>query len=279
MAIKQHDVLIVGSGHSGGMAAKILTEKGISCLMLNAGPEADLSATAPPNRPTSFPIAASIKPGRLPHVFQANEFNANQWVDEKEIPYTHPPEAPYNWVRVRLLGGRSLFWARQSFRLSDFEFKAADIEGTGDNWPISLADLAPLLLARGRDFPRVGAQGRLAAVSRRQLHRFELPARYRDHQTRYRARQQTRHRRVQDGVLRRAATAWQAPSICCCPMRSRPASSISSRTRLSAKLQWTRIPDWRTARISWIAIRGREMHVKARAWCWRPDASKARACC
>jgi choline dehydrogenase-like flavoprotein len=46
-------------------------------------------------------------------------------------------------VRVRLLGGRSLFWARQSFRLSNFEFKAAEIDGTGDSWPISLEDLAP----------------------------------------------------------------------------------------------------------------------------------------
>ncbi len=46
-------------------------------------------------------------------------------------------------MRVRLLGGRSLFWARQSFRLSDYEFKAADIDGTGENWPISHDDLAP----------------------------------------------------------------------------------------------------------------------------------------
>jgi choline dehydrogenase-like flavoprotein len=143
MAIKQHDVLIVGSGHSGGMAAKILTQKGISCLMLNAGPEANFERDRTVKSAHELPYRGFMQPGRLPHVFQANEYNANQWVDEKEIPYTHPPEAPYNWVRVRLLGGRSLFWARQSFRLSDFEFKAADIDGTGDNWPISLADLAP----------------------------------------------------------------------------------------------------------------------------------------
>ena len=88
----------------------------------------------------------------MPHVFQANEFNANQWVDEKEVPYTHPPEAPYNWVRVRLLGGRSLFWARQSFRLSDFEFKAAEIDGTGDNWPISLARPGALSIRASKKF-------------------------------------------------------------------------------------------------------------------------------
>lgn len=143
MAIKQYEVLIVGSGHSGGMAANILTQKGISCLMLNAGPQADYEKDRTVKAVHELPYRGFDKPGRLPHVFQANEFNANQWVDEKEIPYTCPDDAPYNWVRVRLLGGRSLFWARQSFRLSDYEFKAADIDGTGANWPISLADLAP----------------------------------------------------------------------------------------------------------------------------------------
>jgi choline dehydrogenase-like flavoprotein len=143
MALKTYDVLIVGSGHAGGMAAKCLTEKGISCLMLNAGPEADYEKDRELKNAYELPYRGFNQPGRLPHVFQANEFNANQWVDEKEIPYTQPPDAPYNWVRVRLLGGRSLFWARQSFRLSDYEFKAADIDGTGENWPISHADMDP----------------------------------------------------------------------------------------------------------------------------------------
>ncbi len=143
MATKEYDVLIVGSGHSGGMAAKVLTQKGISCLMLNAGPEADFERDRTPKATHQLPFRGFDKPGRLPHVFQASEADAEQWVDEKEVPYTHDPAKPYNWVRVRLLGGRSLFWARQSFRLSDFEFKAADLEGTGENWPISLADLDP----------------------------------------------------------------------------------------------------------------------------------------
>ena len=143
MATKQYDVLIVGSGHSGGMAAKVLTEKGLSCLILNAGPEADYQHDRSPKANHQLPYRGFNKPGRLPHVYQANEANAEQWVDEKENPYTHDPSKPYNWVRVRLLGGRSLFWARQSFRLSDFEFKAGDLEGTGENWPISLADLDP----------------------------------------------------------------------------------------------------------------------------------------
>jgi choline dehydrogenase-like flavoprotein len=143
VATKEYDVLIVGSGHSGGMAANILTKQGLSCLMLNAGPQADYAKDRTNKAVQDLPYRGFGKPGALEHVFQANEFNANQWVDEKENPYTHDPAKPYNWVRVRLLGGRSLFWARQSFRLSDLEFKAAEIDGGGENWPISLADLAP----------------------------------------------------------------------------------------------------------------------------------------
>lgn len=143
MATKEFDVLIVGSGHSGGMAANVLTKKGISCLMLNAGPEADFAHDRSSKPTHELPFRGFNKPGRLTHVFQATEANAEQWVDEKEIPYTHDPAKPYNWVRVRLVGGRSLFWARESYRLSDFEFKAGDLEGTGENWPISLAELDP----------------------------------------------------------------------------------------------------------------------------------------
>jgi len=143
MAQEVVDVLIVGSGHSGGMAAKILTEKGISCLMLNAGPVVDFNKDRELKPAYELPYRGFKMPGRLPHIFQADEFNANVWVDEKEVPYTFDPKHPYNWVRVRLYGGRSLFWARQSYRLSDYEFKAKDHDGFGDNWPIDLADLAP----------------------------------------------------------------------------------------------------------------------------------------
>ena len=137
------DVLIVGSGHSGGMVAKILTEKGISCVMLNAGPIVDFQKDRELKPAHELPYRGFKMPGRLPHVFQADEFNANTWVDEKEVPYTFNAEQPYNWVRVRLFGGRSLFWARQSFRLSNYEFKAKDHDGFGTNWPIDLSDLAP----------------------------------------------------------------------------------------------------------------------------------------
>ena len=143
MAAKEYDVLIIGSGASGGMAAYTLTKLGASCLMLEAGPLPDFERNRKLRPVYDLPFRGFGQPGRLPHVFQADEFNANIWADETRNPYTHTEDSPYNWVRIRLVGGKSLFWARMSFRLSDFEFKARDHDGFGDNWPISYADLAP----------------------------------------------------------------------------------------------------------------------------------------
>jgi choline dehydrogenase-like flavoprotein len=128
-----HDVLIIGSGASGGMASYALTRKGIKCLMLDAGPPVDFTRNRGFKSAYELPWRGFGKPGQLPHVFQATEFNANQWVDERQVPYTHDPGQPYNWVRVRLVGGKTLFWARMSFRLSNYEFKAKDHDGFGDN--------------------------------------------------------------------------------------------------------------------------------------------------
>ena len=83
MTNEVHDVLIIGSGHSGGMAAKILTEAGIRCVMLNAGPVADISRDAERLPASKLPYRGFRPPGRLEHVFQSNEFNANVWVDEQ----------------------------------------------------------------------------------------------------------------------------------------------------------------------------------------------------
>lgn len=143
MAKDTADVLIIGSGHSGGMAAKILTAKGISCVMLNAGPVVDFERDRKATPAYTLPYRGFDTPGRLPHVYQSNAFNANTWVDEKEVPYTYDPKHPYNWVRVRLFGGRSLFWGRYSYRLSDYEFKAKDHDGFDANWPVDLAEMAP----------------------------------------------------------------------------------------------------------------------------------------
>lgn len=143
MAKKQYDVLIIGSGASGGMAAYTLTQKGLKCLMLDAGPAIDFARNFGAKPVYELPYRGFGKPGRLKHVVQANEFNANLWVDEGQAPYTYDPKEPYNWVRLRAIGGKTLNWGRQCYRLSDLEFKARDHDGFGDNWPIGYSDLAP----------------------------------------------------------------------------------------------------------------------------------------
>ena len=140
---KEYDVLIVGSGAAGGMAAHTLTERGASCLMLEAGPLPEFDKKTAIRPVYDLPFRGLGDPKRLKHVVQRTEFNANRWVRETDLPYTYDPKEQFNWVRVRMVGGRSLFWARMSFRLSNYEFKAADHDGFGDNWPISYEDLAP----------------------------------------------------------------------------------------------------------------------------------------
>jgi choline dehydrogenase-like flavoprotein len=71
------------------------------------------------------------------------EYNYEWFVNDLENPYSTPPDKPFTWQRLRVLGGRSLVWGRQSYRMSDNDFKAASHDGYGDDWPISYADLAP----------------------------------------------------------------------------------------------------------------------------------------
>ena len=143
MPAQTYDVLVIGSGASGGMTAYTLAKKGIKCLMLDAGPPIDYDRDRTLRAVYDLPYRGFGQPGRFPHVTQANEFNAAIWADEKQNPYTSDPNDPYYWVRVRRIGGKTLVWGRASWRLSDFEFKAKDHDGFGDNWPISYSDLAP----------------------------------------------------------------------------------------------------------------------------------------
>ena len=142
MAKQDHSVLIIGSGHAGGMAAYILAQTGIRCLMLNAGPPVDLSRDRRSVPGHEMAYRGLMEPGAIGDgAIGENVLSA--FVHPSEVPYTHDADKPYVWVRNRVLGGRSVFWSRQSFRLSDLEFKARDHDGYGENWPFSLADLAP----------------------------------------------------------------------------------------------------------------------------------------
>ncbi|MGH9657383.1 MAG: GMC family oxidoreductase, partial [Bryobacteraceae bacterium] len=140
------DAVVVGSGATGGWAAKVLTEAGMRVAMLEAG------AKITPRDFTEHQHAWQLPYlGRSPRMqrdrpiqslcYACRENNYRWFASDVENPYTQ--EKPFHWIRMRVLGGRSLSWGRQSYRMGDLDFKAASHDGYGDDWPISYADLAP----------------------------------------------------------------------------------------------------------------------------------------
>ncbi|HYE73231.1 MAG TPA: FAD-binding protein, partial [Blastocatellia bacterium] len=127
---KIYDAIIIGSGASGGMAAKELTEKGLEVLVLEAGPLVN------PTRDFSMhtqPFEAMYRNFGPPFWKQreqwmqdtAGAFSQHFYVKDTEHPYTTDPGKPFLWVRARIVGGKTLHWGRLSWRLSDLDFKAA----------------------------------------------------------------------------------------------------------------------------------------------------------
>ncbi len=145
---KTYDAIVVGSGASGGFAAKELTEGGLEVLLLEAGPRLNRTTDFLTHKwPYEMPFRGFDKPGDrervYPNQWTSGEYTRALYVDEREHPYTTPNGKPYRWVRSRCVGGKLLHWGRNARRLSDFDFGAADRDGYGDNWPITYAELAP----------------------------------------------------------------------------------------------------------------------------------------
>lgn len=144
-----YDAIVVGSGISGGWAAKELTELGLRVLLLERG--------RPVEHIEDYPTAMlepwefrhrGLRPRQLleDHPVQQraspfNAANAHFWVNDRDSPYTEIQ--PFSWFRGYQTGGRSLIWGRQSYRLSDTDFEANAREGIAVDWPIRYADLAP----------------------------------------------------------------------------------------------------------------------------------------
>ena len=146
-----YDAIVVGSGATGGWAAKVLTEKGLRVLVLEAGKDVDPKRDY---RMLTWPYELKyrgVAPGpvyapRQPiqsKCYAANEYGRHFFVDDIDNPYTTPEDKPFWWIRGRQVGGRSITWGRQSYRLSDYDFLAKSHDGYGEDWPISLKDLAP----------------------------------------------------------------------------------------------------------------------------------------
>jgi choline dehydrogenase-like flavoprotein len=149
MAENAYDAIVVGSGISGGWAAKELAEKGLKVLMLERGE--DIKHVKDYVNATKNPWEFPHRGGKTQEMVKAypvlnrdyplNETNLNYWANEKDCPYTETKR--FDWFRGYHVGGRSLMWGRQSYRWSDFDFEANAKEGVGVDWPIRYKDIAP----------------------------------------------------------------------------------------------------------------------------------------
>lgn len=133
-----YDAVVVGSGATGGLAAKLLTEAGLRVALFEAG-----SWHSPTSAGAGAKALIAARQAVQSACYAYTPENAALFVDDVENPYSHPDDAPFNWIRGRQVGGRLHTWARMSVRMSDFQFKAASRDGFGEDWPISYSDLAP----------------------------------------------------------------------------------------------------------------------------------------
>jgi choline dehydrogenase-like flavoprotein len=151
MAVSQnhYDAIVVGSGISGGWAAKELTEKGLKVLLLERGrplehikdyTNAFKEAWDYPHRDKATEQMKQDYPV-LKRDYPLNESTFGMWANEKDSPYVEKKR--FDWYRGYQMGGRSLLWGRQSYRLNEHDFLANAKEGIAVDWPIRYADLAP----------------------------------------------------------------------------------------------------------------------------------------
>jgi choline dehydrogenase-like flavoprotein len=146
------DAIVVGSGISGGWAAKELTEKGLKVLVLDRGRELQhgsgyLGEHAPDWKlPYHGKKPRELYESEYPmanRVYAFSEATRQFWLNEKDNPYVVDDTDPFMWIRGNTVGGRSLLWGRQTYRWSEMDFRANEQDGHGVAWPVGYSDIAP----------------------------------------------------------------------------------------------------------------------------------------
>lgn len=146
------DAIVVGSGVTGGLAAKELTEAGLKVLMIERGREIrhQQDYTTEIKSPWEMPFRGAGDQALFAQEYAVqmlnrhfSEYTQGHFVNDAENPYSKGDGTEFNWFRSYQLGGRSLTWGRQCYRWSDYDFEANKRDGNGTDWPIRYADLAP----------------------------------------------------------------------------------------------------------------------------------------
>jgi len=148
---KTYDAIVVGSGITGGWAAKEFTEKGLDTLVLERGRDVthgdDYITEHKPSWEMDYHGQGSEQEfeEHYPRQSMAGPFNAYNkhfFVKDSKYPYSYDEEEPFLWIRGYHLGGRSITWGRQCYRMSDLDFTANAREGVGVDWPLRYDDIA-----------------------------------------------------------------------------------------------------------------------------------------
>lgn len=150
-SVPEYDAIVVGSGMTGGWAAKELTELGLRTLVLDAGrpivPNKDYREHTPPWEMPFRGLGDRQTVARRQAVQRSSvtfdEMSHQFWVDDVDNPYSTPANKAFHWLRARQVGGKSIIWGRQVYRWSNLDFEANLRDGIGVDWPIRYADIAP----------------------------------------------------------------------------------------------------------------------------------------
>lgn len=149
---EQYDVIVVGSGMTGGWAAKEFCEKGLKTLMIERGRfiEHRKDYIGEGKGPWEFEHRTKVD-----NLLTDQQYNVQKecyafsdatkhfFGNDRDLPYSTEKGSNFTWIRANQLGGKSLLWHRQSYRFSEFDFRTNKQDGHGVDWPINYKDLAP----------------------------------------------------------------------------------------------------------------------------------------